>query len=58
MEARGAGSDVGQRGVGVGRVSELVIERNPDEGASGGEGVGRLDGEGSVDEVRACGCCW
>lgn len=52
MEARGAGTDVGERGAGLGRASELVI----DEGYFGGGGVRWLDGDGLVDEMRACGC--
>lgn len=56
MEARGAGTDVEERKVGVGGISELVIDRDPDEGDFGGGSVGWLDGDGLVDEVRACSC--
>lgn len=56
MEARGAGTDVVERRVGFGRASESIIDGDPDEGDFGGGGVGWLDGDGLVDEMRACVC--
>lgn len=56
MEARGAGTDVGGGRVGFGGVTELVIDGNPDGGDFDGGGVGWLEGDGLLDEVKACKC--